>query len=360
MASDGRVPDRVLLMVFFLPNYLGHPTTTSKPTRWSTPAAHRAGMVFPAVLRDPARHHLAQVGTLYYFAFFLVIMPILGLIETPRRLPNSITEAVLEKNGAKTAPQGAQPATSKPRAESAPADKDFDHEDFPQGADRAWTGTGPEPPWGQAAEYPIHEPIEQSWSFAGPFGTYNKGQLQRGFKVYREACAACHGLNRVAFRNMAALGYTEAAGYRAGQPNTRSRTGRIPTATCSCARPFPRTASRIRSPIRKRRRPPTMAPFPPDLSLIAKARAAERGFPRFVFDIFTQYEAKGSGLHLFAASGLPGPAGWLRAAAGDLLQPLFPRRHLAVHADALPGRHDSYNDGTPETIHQYARDVSAF
>jgi ubiquinol-cytochrome c reductase cytochrome b subunit len=39
-----------------------------------------------------------QISTLYYFAFFLVIMPVLGLIETPRRLPNSITEAVLEKN----------------------------------------------------------------------------------------------------------------------------------------------------------------------------------------------------------------------------------------------------------------------
>ena len=43
---------------------------------------------------------MAQVGTLYYFAFFIVVMPVLGLIETPKRLPNSITEAVLEKNGA--------------------------------------------------------------------------------------------------------------------------------------------------------------------------------------------------------------------------------------------------------------------
>ena len=41
---------------------------------------------------------MTQVSTLYYFAFFVVIMPVLGLIETPRRLPNSITEAVLEKN----------------------------------------------------------------------------------------------------------------------------------------------------------------------------------------------------------------------------------------------------------------------
>jgi len=43
---------------------------------------------------------MAQFSTLYYFAFFIVIMPLLGLIETPRRLPNSITEAVLEKNKA--------------------------------------------------------------------------------------------------------------------------------------------------------------------------------------------------------------------------------------------------------------------
>ncbi|MGY6706878.1 MAG: cytochrome b [Rhizobiaceae bacterium] len=54
---------------------------------------------------------LAQVGTFYYFAFFLIIMPILGLIETPRRMPNSITEAVLEKNGGQAAPDSAQTAT---------------------------------------------------------------------------------------------------------------------------------------------------------------------------------------------------------------------------------------------------------
>ncbi|MGX9119059.1 cytochrome b [Mesorhizobium sp. BHbsci] len=39
-----------------------------------------------------------QVSTFYYFAFFIIAMPLLGLIETPRRLPNSITEAVLEKS----------------------------------------------------------------------------------------------------------------------------------------------------------------------------------------------------------------------------------------------------------------------
>jgi ubiquinol-cytochrome c reductase cytochrome b subunit len=54
---------------------------------------------------------MSQLSTLYYFAFFLVIMPLLGLIETPRRTPNSITEAVLEKNkGGAGHPAGATAA----------------------------------------------------------------------------------------------------------------------------------------------------------------------------------------------------------------------------------------------------------
>ena len=46
---------------------------------------------------------LSQLGTLYYFGFFIVLMPLLGLIETPKRIPNSITEAVLEQKNAKMA-----------------------------------------------------------------------------------------------------------------------------------------------------------------------------------------------------------------------------------------------------------------
>jgi ubiquinol-cytochrome c reductase cytochrome b subunit len=40
---------------------------------------------------------MAQGSTFLYFAFFLIIVPVLGLIETPKRLPNSITEAVLDR-----------------------------------------------------------------------------------------------------------------------------------------------------------------------------------------------------------------------------------------------------------------------
>src|SRR5436305_5476660 len=46
-------------------------------------------------------------------------------------------------------------------------------------------------------------PPQQHWSFAGPFGMYNTQQLQRGFKIYREVCSACHSLKLLAFRNLA-------------------------------------------------------------------------------------------------------------------------------------------------------------
>lgn len=51
---------------------------------------------------------------------------------------------------------------------------------------------------------------ERDWSFSGPFGHFDQASLQRGFQVYREVCAGCHGLDYIAFRNLADLGYNEA------------------------------------------------------------------------------------------------------------------------------------------------------
>ena len=47
-----------------------------------------------------------RLCTFYYFAFFLLVMPIVGLIERPKKLPGSITEAVLKSS---KGPQAAEP-----------------------------------------------------------------------------------------------------------------------------------------------------------------------------------------------------------------------------------------------------------
>ena len=121
-----------------------------------------------------------RILTFMYFAYFLILLPLLSRIERPRPVPNSIADAVLAKSGKVVASiavallvaggllvGGAQTA----RAE--------DH--------------GVSPP-------------RVKWSFSGPVGMYDRGALQRGLKVYKEVCSACHGLSYVAFRNLAEAG----------------------------------------------------------------------------------------------------------------------------------------------------------
>ena len=45
-------------------------------------------------------------------------------------------------------------------------------------------------------------PKDEKFSFEGPFGTYDRGALQRGFQVYKEVCAACHSAQHLSFHNL--------------------------------------------------------------------------------------------------------------------------------------------------------------
>src|SRR3954465_4772553 len=58
----------------------------------------------------------------------------------------------------------------------------------------------------QAQEHDVPAPPMNKWSFSGPFGKFDRAQLQRGLKVYREVCQVCHGLKLVAFRTLAEPG----------------------------------------------------------------------------------------------------------------------------------------------------------
>src|SRR5256714_2541387 len=64
------------------------------------------------------------------------------------------------------------------------------------------------------AEDHSDSPPAQKWSFAGPIGKFDRGSLQRGLKVYKEVCSACHSLSYISFRNLAEAG---GPGYSAAQ-----------------------------------------------------------------------------------------------------------------------------------------------
>lgn len=211
----------------------------------------------------------------------------------------------------------------------------------------------------EPAHFPINHPKEEKWSFAGPFGTYDKAQLQRGLKVYKEVCSACHSMNLVPFRALHGLGYSEAQvkafaaeytipkmgddGEMADQPGLPSDYFPSPFANPAAAAAANGGAA------------------PPDMSLLAKARGVTRGFPQFVIDIFTGYAEGGPDyIHsLLTGYGETPPAG-MEIAEGTHYNPYFMNGKSLAMAAPLSEGQVTYDDGSPQTVDQYSRDVSAF
>lgn len=207
--------------------------------------------------------------------------------------------------------------------------------------------------------YPLKKPELQEWSFDGPFGTYDKAQLQRGFKVYREVCSSCHSLNLVAFRTLEDLGYTEeqvraiAAEYEVedGPDEAGDMFTRPATPSDYFPAPFANPEQAAAS---------NNGAAPPDFSLIAKARAAERGFPTFLLDIFTQYAEGGVDYIHALLTGYDEEPGEHEVPEGSYYNPYFMNAASLAMAPPLSDGQVTYEDGSPETVDQYARDVSAF
>lgn len=203
-------------------------------------------------------------------------------------------------------------------------------------------------------------PRHVDWSFSGPFGTYDKGQLQRGLKVYVEVCAACHGLERIAFRNFEALGYSEdqvkalAADYDITDgPNDE---GEMFERTAILSDYFPSPYANLEAAAYANN-----GAAPPDFSLIAKARAATRGFPTFVFDIFTMYAEGGPDYIYSLLTGYDEevPQG-VDITEGTYYNPYFLNGLSLAMAPPLSDELVTYDDGAPETVDQYSKDISAF
>lgn len=198
------------------------------------------------------------------------------------------------------------------------------------------------------AEREFHrEPREASFSFDGPFGRWDKQQLQRGYQVYSEVCKACHSLKYVAFRDLVALGYTEAEVKAnaatwtvpgidpvTGEANTRPGT---PTDNFPLA--FPNDIAA---------RAANNNAIPPDLSLMAKAR--HHG-PQYIYSLLTGYQEQPAAL----LSRFPDA----KTPTGLYYNPYFANLNLAMPPPLTDGA-VTYADGTAATREQMAKDVSAF
>ncbi|WP_108459905.1 cytochrome c1 [Devosia naphthalenivorans] len=205
---------------------------------------------------------------------------------------------------------------------------------------------------------------KQNWSFAGIFGTYDQNQLQRGFQVFREVCASCHGARLISFRNLAENG---GPGFSEEQVKALAAEYEVvdPTAEGGVRAGVP--ADRWPSPFPSEQdaRDANGGSLPPDFSVLAKARGLTDPFPFWIFNYFTGYSEGGvdyihallNGYHEEAPEGFDLPE-------GKYYNDYFPGHAIGM-APPLSDGQITYEvaEGqteVPLTLEQYSTDVSAF
>ena len=181
---------------------------------------------------------------------------------------------------------------------------------------------------------------KRDWSFNGPFGTFDKAAMQRGFQVYREVCAGCHSMQYIAFRNFADLGYNEAeikaiaAEYDVEDgPNDEGEMFTRPGIPADrMPSPYPNDNAA---------RAGNGGALPPDLSLIAKARA---NGPDYLYSLLIGYKEAPASMNV------PDGMYYNDAYPGNLIampQPLY-------------GDDVTYADGADTSIGGSAADLTQF
>lgn len=197
-----------------------------------------------------------------------------------------------------------------------------------------------EPP-AETVEHAFHKhPKELHLASDGWFGKFDKKQVKRGFEVYQQVCASCHSLKHVAYRDLAALEYSEAEIKELAA-----------AATVNAKDPLT-GEMKDRPGLPADRFPPVVYAglgVPPDLSLMAKAR---HDGAAYVYSLLTGYQ--------------PQPAELLKrfpdAKTPDGLHfnPYFANLNLAMAPPLTGDGQVTYSDGTNATVDQMAKDVASF
>lgn len=184
-----------------------------------------------------------------------------------------------------------------------------------------------------------HAP-KQDWSFDGMFGTYDRAALQRGYKIYQNVCSACHGMKHLAYRNLEGIGYNEdqvkniASQYNVTDgPNDEGEMFERPALPSDhFVSPYPNDKAGAYA---------NNGALPPDLSLITKAR---HDGSNYLYALLTGYTTPQHGEEV---------------AEGKYWNTYFPG-HVISMAPPLSDDIVAYEDSTPQTTEQYAKDVTHF
>ena len=183
-------------------------------------------------------------------------------------------------------------------------------------------------------------PPKQDWSFNGIFGSYDRASAQRGFQVYKNVCSACHSLNYVYYRHLSGIGLNEK------QVTAIAATVEVDDGPNDAGEMFkrkglPRDRFVAPFPNENAARAANGGAYPPDLSVIVKARHAGADY---ISALLTGY-AKA-----------PGD---MKMMEGMNYNKYFPGNQIAMVPPLAAGSVE-YTDGTKATVEQMAKDVTTF
>lgn len=179
------------------------------------------------------------------------------------------------------------------------------------------------------------------WSFEGIFGSYDRPQLRRGSQVFLEVCSGCHSLEMVYYRNLVDIGFTTdqakamASDYEIedGPDDEGEMYMRPAKLSDRFVKPFANTnAARFANG----------GAFPPDLSVITKAR---KGGTDYIYGLMTGY--------------LDDAPADFDLSEGTYYNKYYPG-HQIFMAQPLYEEAVDYEDGTEPTLEQHAKDITAF
>ncbi len=191
---------------------------------------------------------------------------------------------------------------------------------------------------------------EGGWSFEGPLGRYDEAALQRGFQVYQQICAGCHSMNLLSYRNLSQPGGPEfpvevmeeiaaQAMVPAGPDEFGNTTDEFGLPLTRPGRPEDTFVAPY--PNEQAARAANGGAYPPDMSVIAKARY---GLHNYIYSLLQGYEEPPEGFEV-----MPG-----------LYYNKFMYGNQIAMAQPLYDDMVVYEDGTPATIEQMSADVSHF
>ncbi|XP_013872192.1 cytochrome c1, heme protein, mitochondrial [Austrofundulus limnaeus] len=191
----------------------------------------------------------------------------------------------------------------------------------------------------KATELELHAP-SYPWSHSGPLSALDHASIRRGYQVYKQVCAACHSLDYLAFRNLVGVTHTEEEAKAIAEEfeivDGPDDNGEMFTRPGKLSDYFPKPY-----PNPEAARAANGGSLPPDLSYIILAR---EGGEDYVFSLLTGY--------------CDPPAG-VPVKEGLYFNPYFPGQAIGM-APPIYNEVLEFEDGTPATMSQVAKDVCTF